>query len=599
MKSWNKIVAALLAVILAAGLLAGCGSNATEASTEAPAAEPAVEEAAEPVEEEPAAEPEEAPEVVEAAVTNVIGDGVNLSDPGFDFQAEYFFDDYNTQSNADTDRQDGIDTFEDKDIVFKSLYFDELTYLLEQEGNYLILLGGSWCHNTRAVISYVNDFAKAYGIDTVYNFDFRLDGATRPTHIRETALTPEYGGEDQLAADWNYLYGELIDRYFTNLNDWVEYKEDTDSALTWYDEAYVAETVAKVQVPFLFLYNKDNTTRYVPVYDENGKQTGVEADETASGTFPIVYGFEEMVDRDSTGIYNSTNEDGTRNYITEDYTARLQAVFDFIRDNGIEIDYYTDAEYLVDAFVEGNGRGHAPKLYDVFTEGEQINVEVITYRQMQWLLSQEGSAAIVFGGAWCANTTAAIGPINDYAVANDTIVYMMDFRLDGKHPIDFWGYDRDRQFEIRSTNQDGNAEELAGSTYVGQPNPFAYLYTNLINTYLTNVESVTDPSADNYYITAVAEDGTEVKALRLQAPYFLSYNKDAVDADGFPAPVLAWHEEMLEITENSLERGSYIYQKDNYASYTAGIENVLSALAESTGATFTPYTGEPRQELID
>lgn len=134
MKSWNKIVAALLAVILAAGLLAGCGSNATEASTEAPAAEPAVEEAAEPVEEEPAAEPEESPEVVEAAVTNVIGDGVNLSDPDYDFQAEYFFDDYNTQSNADTDRQDGIDTFEDKDIVFKSLYFDELTYLLEQEG---------------------------------------------------------------------------------------------------------------------------------------------------------------------------------------------------------------------------------------------------------------------------------------------------------------------------------------------------------------------------------------------------------------------------------------------------------------------------------
>lgn len=523
----------------------------------------------------------------------------NLSDPAFDFQAEYFYDEYNTFSNADTDRQDGIDTFADKDIVFKALYFDEFAYLLQQEGDYLILLGGAWCHNTRAVVSAINEYARQYGIDTVYTFDLRLDGATRDTHIRETAKTPEYGGEDYTAADWNYLYGELLDRYLTNLNDWVEYKADTESALTWYDETYAAETVAKAQVPFLFLYNKDNTVRYLPVYDEEGKQTGVAADESAEGVFPIVYGFEEMVDRDATGIYDRTAEDGTRHYITEAYEARLKSVFDFVRDGGIEIDTYTDAEYLVDAFVEGNGRGHSPKLYDVFTEGEQINIEVLTYRQTQWLLSQEGSAAVLFGGAWCANTTAAIGLINDNAVANNQIVYLLDFRLDGKHPIDFWGYDRDRQFEIRSTKQDGNAEALAGSTYVGQPNPFASLYTDLITTYLTNVESVTDPSAKNYLIEAVKPDGSEAQALRLQVPYFFAYNKDALDEDGFPAPVLAWHEQMLEITEASLEKGIYIYQKDNYDAYNAGIAKVLGALAQSTGTAFSSYDGEPRQPIVD
>lgn len=582
MKQLKKTAAALLAAALAAGSLAGCGSST--AAVSAPAEEPAASDTAD-------AEVETA--------SAVIGSGVNLSAADYDFQAEYFYSDYNAQSNADEDRQDGIDTFDTKDIVFKSLYYDELTYLLEQEGNYLILLGGSWCHNTRAVISYINEYAKEYGIDTVYNFDFRLDGATGNTHIRETAATPEYGGEKVDSADWNYLYGELIDRYFPNLNDWVEYKEDGESALTWYDENYDAETVAKVQVPFLLLYNKDNTTHYVPVYDENGKQTGVEEDASASGTYPIVYGFEEMVDRDSNGIYDGADEDGNRNYITDEYLQRLQAEFDFIKDNGITIDTYTDADYLYDAFVEGNGRGHSPKLYDVFTEGEQINIEVITYRQMQWLLSQEGSAAILFGGAWCANTTAAIGPINDYAVADDLTVYMMDFRLDGKHPIDFWGYDRDRQFEIRSTNQDGSPDKLVDSTYVGQPNPFAYLYTDLINTYLTNVETITDPSANNYYITYTDEDGTEVQAPRLQAPYLLAYNKDAVDEDGFAAPVLAWHEEMLEITEGGIEKGIHIYQKDNYASYTGGIESVLKAVDETTGKEYVPYTGEPRHELVD
>lgn len=579
MKFLKKTLAALLTAAMLASLLAACGGDSSEKNS-APSGEDSVS--------------EEGSKAIE-----LVGDGKNLSALDYDLQAEYFYSDYNAQSNADADRQDGIDTFDTKEIVFKSVYYDELTYLLEQEGNYLILLGGSWCHNTRAVISYINEYAKEYGIDTVYTFDFRLDGESRETHIRETAQTAEYGDEDYAVADWNYLYGELIDRYFTNLNDWVEYKEDGESALTWYDENNQGETVAKVQVPFLFLYNKDNTTHYIPVYDENGKQVDVEADSTGAGTYPIVYGFEEMVDRDSAGIYDGTDEDGNRNYITEEYLGRLQGIFNFIKDNEVEIDYYTDADYLYDAFIEGNGRGHSDKLYDVFTEGEQINIEVITYRQMQWLLSQEGSAAILFGGAWCANTTAAIGPINDYAVANDITVYMMDFRLDGKHPIDFWGYDRDRQFEIRSTNQDGDPEELTDSTYVGQTNPFAFLYTDLVNTYLTNLETITDPTANNYYITSTDEDGVETQAPRMQVPYFFAYNKDAVDADGFPAPVMAWHEEMLEITENSLEKGSYIYQKENYASYTAGIEEVLTALAGSTGTQFVSYSGEPRQELVD
>ena len=528
----------------------------------------------------------------------------NLSDPAFDFQAEYFYSDYNALSNADVDRQDGIDTFADKDIVFKSLYYDELLYLLQQEGDYLILLGGSWCHNTRAEIGYINELAKAHGVATVYNFDFRLDGATRPTHIRESAATPEYGDESVVAADWNYLYGELIDRYLPNLNDWVEYTEDSDSALTWYDKDYTAETIAKVQVPFLFIYNKDNATRYLPVRDKDGKQVGVEADDAApTGTYPIVYGFEEMVDLDSQGVYTSErDEDGKetgRTYFTDEFLARLEAVFDFADDQGIEFAQYTDADYLRDAFVAGNGRGHSEKSFDVFADGEQINVEVLTYRQTEWLLQQEGSAAIVFAGAWCANTQAIMGVLNDYAVADGVKVYFFDFRLDGKFPIDFWGYDRDRQLMIRATNQEGKETDLPDSTFVGQPNPFAYLYTDLIGTYLTNVETTTDPEADNYYITSTDEDGNEAKAARLQQPYLLAYNKDALDEDGFVAPVLAWHEQMLEITDASLERGTYAYQTDNYAAYTAGIEAVLEALDASVGRAFTPYDGEPRQELVE
>lgn len=45
--------------------------------------------------------------------------------------------------------------------VFESITLEEAIYLFQQEGNYLVLLGGSWCGNTRAVIDIINDYAVA------------------------------------------------------------------------------------------------------------------------------------------------------------------------------------------------------------------------------------------------------------------------------------------------------------------------------------------------------------------------------------------------------------------------------------------------------
>ncbi|MBQ3667873.1 MAG: hypothetical protein II920_01470, partial [Clostridia bacterium] len=75
---------------------------------------------------------------------------------------------------------------EDENSVYSSLTLEEAYYLFQQEGSYLILLGGSWCGNTTPVIGYINQVAKEYGVETIYNLDLRLDGASRSTHIRET-----------------------------------------------------------------------------------------------------------------------------------------------------------------------------------------------------------------------------------------------------------------------------------------------------------------------------------------------------------------------------------------------------------------------------
>ena len=51
---------------------------------------------------------------------------------------------------------------EDPDSVFSALTLEEAIYLFRQEGNYLLLLGGSWCGNTTPVIGYIDQVAKEH-----------------------------------------------------------------------------------------------------------------------------------------------------------------------------------------------------------------------------------------------------------------------------------------------------------------------------------------------------------------------------------------------------------------------------------------------------
>ena len=118
----------------------------------------------------------------------------------------------------------------DEDAVYVSLTLEEAYYLFQQEGNYLILLGGSWCGNTTPVIGYINEIAKEYGVSTVYNLDFRLDGTNRSSHVRETEGAQSQGADIPGSA-YNYLYGEIASRFLTNLNDYVEYKVDSTHML--------------------------------------------------------------------------------------------------------------------------------------------------------------------------------------------------------------------------------------------------------------------------------------------------------------------------------------------------------------------------------
>ncbi|MBE6013696.1 MAG: hypothetical protein E7234_14280 [Lachnospiraceae bacterium] len=73
------------------------------------------------------------------------------------------FGDFNTHSNNDTPRQE-IDTFED-------INYDQVVNLLQKEGNYSRIM----VPQQQALSLYVNEYAKEYGIDTIYIYNFVFD----------------------------------------------------------------------------------------------------------------------------------------------------------------------------------------------------------------------------------------------------------------------------------------------------------------------------------------------------------------------------------------------------------------------------------------
>ena len=252
----RKLISMLLAAAMTVGMLAGCGSS----------------------------EPETTEEATETTETETQEEAVKLSATDYDFEKEYIFSDFNAFSNEDIDRQGGIDTFDEDDkMVLQDITYDQLIKLLEQEGNYLIQLTGSWCHNSRAMAPYVSEYAEEYGIDTIYTYDFNLNnGLDGATFARMT------NGSENIGVNFNYMYGEFVTKYLSNLDEWVQFPSDSERAITYTNAAGEEVTVARLQQPYLFLYNKDNTV--------DGKAA------------PIVNAFEVMVDRDAEGIYTSTTD---------------------------------------------------------------------------------------------------------------------------------------------------------------------------------------------------------------------------------------------------------------------------------------------------
>ncbi|NQX63979.1 S-layer homology domain-containing protein [Paenibacillus qinlingensis] len=419
------------------------------------------------------------------------------------------------------------DNLVDDKNVFKTTTYHELDYLLDSEGTYVFLFGGAWSKDTQSVVGYINEVAQAKGIKAVYNFDTRLDGQDPATDIADSANNPI-----------SRRYVDLVNKYLTNLSTQIEgsesvtYSNDvTSGKAPNLVTKTLTGTAQKIQTPYLFVYNKNN---------KNG-----------SANAPIISSVEGIDALLTNGVVDQAKVDA--------YKAKVSAAFDAVPANlkaGLQADQNNN-NYIASSYNEFAGE-------TIFGEADKdIVLDPVTYDELNGVLKSEGNYVFLFGCSWCPNTRAVAKYVNEYAKKyNITKVYNWDTKLDGGiggTPDVPAGTDSSNFLQIRATGA-----------------PFSDRYVDLVNTYLTNIETLYAKASNN--VSYKDANGVDHVANKLQVPYFFIYNKDHKDAQGKPAPILD-HVELM-YTWKDIQPDYELNGKKgvNYNNYIEALDRAFSEL---------------------
>lgn len=236
------------------------------------------------------------------------------------------------------------------------------------------------------------------------------------------------------------------------------------------------------------------------------------------------------------------------------YKAQIRSVF------GKASAYSTISAYdLIAPGFNHNAPFYAPVAGPIFTESDKdLVLEHVTYDELLGILRSEGDYVLLFGGSWCPNTQAAVKYINEYAKKYGVDkVYFFDPRIDAGVDV---------------TKPEANYHDNDKLMIRDSANAYAYLYVDLAKQYLTNLraEYETRATANIYYTNG---SGVKVDAIRLQVPYFFTYNKDNKDADGNAAPILG-HIELMYNWKDTVFKDQDATK--SYQNYTEALNSVLS-----------------------
>lgn len=494
----------------------------------------------------------------------------------FNMDKEFIFSQYKLL-NKEINPEFGVESADD--VVIRMVNIDTLCYMFNSPGAHLVLFGGTWSEATCSIMDQVNYYARKYGVDEVYLFDFSCTGLPGETIKLDITSQPDYNGPGKRTAnpfaDFNYIYGEIVTRYLTNLNDWAARKTGSDDDITYLNVYQDPVTVPDVTEPFLFIYNKDNTIDHSGAVREAGYVN-------EAGTYPIVYGMELKAYRnmDDLKFYRDPSLQNTGTYIDGFSSIIEKGIFSHIGEEGAVTAPYTNADYVREAFAV-NHRGHSYKTEDAFEKDEPVNIHTITFQQFRWMAKQKGSFMFYLAGPWCAFSQGGIATVNDYARANDVQVYMVDSRLDSKHAIDFWMYPRLK--EPKLTN----------------PAMLRY-YVEIWEEYFPCVQILCNIDPARYWSRPTIDytdgDGKKHTVLAAGIPFLLAYNKDHLNKNGQKRPVLASKHDAGELINCS---EVYVYYEPFYKKYKAGISYVFHEYMKAQSKEFHEITIDRSKPVVE
>ncbi|WP_271753643.1 S-layer homology domain-containing protein [Cohnella sp. JJ-181] len=276
---------------------------------------------------------------------------------------------------------------------------------------------------------------------------------------------------------------------------------------------------------YVFVYNKDN------------------------GSGPVVAGFKSAAV--AADFQSNGNADAAK---IDAYKGQIRGVFNAANA------YSTISAYdlIAPGFIH-NGPFYAPNAAPIFDESDKdLVLEHVTYDELLGILRSEGDYVLLFGGSWCPNTQAAVKYVNEYAKKYGVDkVYFFDPRIDAGLDV---------------TKPDANYHDNDKLMIRDSKNAYAYLYVDLAKQYLTNLRAEYETRAtSNIFYTDGS--GAKVEAIRLQVPYFFTYNKDNKDADGNAAPILGHIELMYGWADTSKKDAD---ATKSYQNYVEALNSVLS-----------------------
>lgn len=422
----------------------------------------------------------------------------------------------------------------DKNHVFKTATYEDIVHLFESEGNFAVLVGGAWSEQTQATIGFINQVAKEQGIKTIYNFDTKLDGDS--LDIADTG------------SPYAYKYVDLVNKYLKNLN--LHDKSTPELNVSYQKEDGTTVNANKIEAPFLFIYNKDHKG-------------------TDGEPAPIVSYLNEAK------VWNDFLSNGE---LDASKTAAYKKLVGNVLGSASDYSVIDESDYIKEAFNRNYAGENSGKIIFGEQDGDLI-YEHVTYHQLQQILKSQGNYLLFFGGSWCPNTQAIIKYVNEYAKEQGVDkIYFFDTKLDGGLEVG-----------EPSNNTGGPKPNNPHYTEVLQiratDHPYAKLYVDLVNTYLTNIITENNSAEKPRTITYTDALGQVVSGDRLQVPYLFTYNSNNKDARGNSAPVLGHIELMYSWTNIQPD---YVKEGDGFAE-GARHQNLITAL----DALFSRLEGTP------